>query len=92
MEVFRDLYISANAERMAAAVEQIERSLPTGWVRDHAAEARIHAARPANAPEPSARAGLQPENGRGAVVTRATRVSERTVATSPTVPGKKPPA
>ena len=44
MEVFRDLTISADTERMAAAVAQIERSLPAGWMRDRAAEAKARSA------------------------------------------------
>src|ERR1700730_8069963 len=43
MQVFRDLYISANAEAMAAAVAEMEKALPTGWVRDISAEARTQA-------------------------------------------------
>jgi hypothetical protein len=39
MEVFRDLYISANADKMAVAVDEIEKAMPTGWKRDRAAEA-----------------------------------------------------
>ncbi len=40
MKVFRDLYISANAETMAAAVAAMESALPPGWVRDRDAENR----------------------------------------------------
>src|SRR5437868_5366713 len=40
MEVFRDLHISADADRMASAVEQMERLLPAGWTRDRTAEER----------------------------------------------------
>lgn len=40
MEVFRDLYVSAVAETMASAVEEIEKAMPAGWARDKAAEAR----------------------------------------------------
>jgi len=43
MNVFRDLYISANAEMMAAAIGEIEKTLPAGWIRDRAAESRIQA-------------------------------------------------
>jgi hypothetical protein len=39
MEAHRELYISADAHRMTAAVEQMEHSLPDGWTRDHLAEA-----------------------------------------------------
>ena len=40
MDVFRDLYISADAETMAAAVGEMEKVMPAGWARDKAAEAR----------------------------------------------------
>ncbi len=40
MEVFRDLYVSANAEKMAAAVAEIEKAMPAGWSLDKSAEAR----------------------------------------------------
>jgi len=43
MNVFRDLYISANAERMATAVAEMERILPSGWIRDKPAEDRLQA-------------------------------------------------
>jgi hypothetical protein len=44
MEVFRDLYISASADKMAVAVAEIEKAMPTGWSRDRAAEARSRSA------------------------------------------------
>lgn len=40
MEIFRDLHVSATAERMAEVVGEIERALPAGWTRDRAAEER----------------------------------------------------
>jgi hypothetical protein len=40
MNVFRDLYISADAATMEAAVAEMEHSIPTGWARDKVAEAR----------------------------------------------------
>jgi len=43
MEIFRDLYVSADADRMAAVVEQFEHSLPPGWARDSEAERNIRA-------------------------------------------------
>lgn len=43
MNVFRDLYISVNAETMAAAIDEMEKALPAGWLRDKAAEARTQA-------------------------------------------------
>ena len=50
MEVFRDLYIRAGADRMADLVEHIKRSLPPNWTRDREAEETIRspafAARP----------------------------------------------
>jgi hypothetical protein len=46
MNVFRDLYISVNAETMAAAIDEIEKALPAGWLRDKAAEARTQAFAP----------------------------------------------
>ena len=44
MEVFRDLYITANAEKMAAAVAEIEKAMPAGWSRDKSAETRSRSA------------------------------------------------
>jgi len=44
MNVFRDLFISADVERMSAAVAEMEKALPAGWKRDKAAEARSRAA------------------------------------------------
>lgn len=41
MEIFRDLFVRADAGRMASLIESIERDLPAGWARDHEAEARI---------------------------------------------------
>jgi hypothetical protein len=38
MEVFREVYIGANSDRMPGFVEQIESSLPPGWARDRDAE------------------------------------------------------
>jgi hypothetical protein len=40
MEVFRDLYVFATADKMAAVVEEIEKTMPVGWTRDKAAEAQ----------------------------------------------------
>jgi len=41
MEIFRDLYVSADADRMAAAVEHLERALPPGWARNSEVETNI---------------------------------------------------
>jgi hypothetical protein len=41
MEVFRDLYVKADADTMASAIAEMEKSLPAGWSRDKAAEDRI---------------------------------------------------
>ncbi len=43
MEVFRDLYVTANAETMSAAVAAMEKVLPAGWARDKSAETRNQA-------------------------------------------------
>lgn len=43
MDVFRELYIDADAEKMAAAVAEIENAMPAGWIRDRAAEERTQA-------------------------------------------------
>lgn len=40
MEVFRDLYIVASADEMAAAVARIEKDMPRGWARDKVMEER----------------------------------------------------
>jgi hypothetical protein len=39
MEVFRDLYLHGDREQVAAAIAEVERSLPGGWTRDSVAEA-----------------------------------------------------
>jgi hypothetical protein len=44
MEIFRDLYISIDPDRMAATADLIERNPPTGWTRDRAAEERVRSA------------------------------------------------
>ena len=44
MEVFRDLEIDIDAERMAALADRMERQMPGGWTRDRAAEGRAQAA------------------------------------------------
>jgi hypothetical protein len=41
MEIFRDFCISADADKMAAVVEQIERSLPPSWARNPEMERMI---------------------------------------------------
>ena len=41
MEIFRDLLVSADADRMAAVVEQMERSLPSRWARNSKLETDI---------------------------------------------------
>jgi hypothetical protein len=41
MEIFRDLFIHADAGRMSALVESVEHAPAAGWPRDHAAEERI---------------------------------------------------
>jgi hypothetical protein len=43
MEVFRDLHITIEPDRMAAIAGLIERSPPTSWTRDRAAEGRMRA-------------------------------------------------
>jgi hypothetical protein len=40
MKVFRDLIISATTQQMAGVVAEIEKTMPPGWERDKAAEAR----------------------------------------------------
>jgi hypothetical protein len=44
MEVFRDLYVIVEPDRMAAIADRIERSAPAGWARDRAAEGRMRSA------------------------------------------------
>src|SRR5258708_5361093 len=41
MKIFRNLYISANAETMESAVAEMEKSLPDGWTRERSAGARV---------------------------------------------------
>ena len=43
MDIFRELNISADAEKMAAAVAEMEQAMSGGWARDEAAEARSRA-------------------------------------------------
>jgi hypothetical protein len=44
MEIFRDLSITIEPDRMAALADQIEQSPPPGWTRDRVAEGRAHSA------------------------------------------------
>ncbi len=44
MEIFRDLYIGVEPDRMAVMADQIERSPPPGWTRDLTAEGRVRSA------------------------------------------------
>ncbi len=44
MEIFRDLYVSVDAERMAAIADLIDQSPPKGWVRDRAVESKARCA------------------------------------------------
>lgn len=41
MEVFRDLFIRGEADRLALTLEAIERSLSDGWTRDRLSEDRL---------------------------------------------------
>lgn len=41
METFRDLYIRGSNEQLAAAMSEIEQSLPDDWIRDTQAESRL---------------------------------------------------
>ncbi len=41
MEVFRDLYVRGNAEKLAATMDEVERCLAGGWARDRAAEGKL---------------------------------------------------
>lgn len=50
MEVFRDLYVGVDADRMAAVVEQIDRAPPPGWLRDREVEGRIRSSPSAERP------------------------------------------
>src|SRR5437016_5630723 len=52
MEIFRDLYISIEPDRMAATADLIERSPPAGWTRDRATEGKGRSA-PALKPKPT---------------------------------------
>jgi len=52
MEIFRDLSIGIEADRMAAIADLIEKSLPAGWTRDRAAEERARAT-PVLGPRPT---------------------------------------
>src|SRR5436190_23150123 len=52
MEVFRDLYISIEPDRMAETADLIEQNPPAGWTRDWAAEARARSA-PVLKPKPT---------------------------------------
>lgn len=43
MKVFRDLLIYADAQQMAIAISEMEKAMPSGWMRDKAAESRSQA-------------------------------------------------
>jgi hypothetical protein len=52
MEIFRDLSINVEPDRMAAIADLIDRSPPSGWTRDRAAEENVRAA-PVLKPRPA---------------------------------------
>jgi hypothetical protein len=45
MEIFRDLFLRGERERLAALMADVERSLPQGWTRDRTTENRLQATR-----------------------------------------------
>lgn len=44
MEIFRELYLQTDADRMAAIADQVERAPPPNWARDEAAETKARTA------------------------------------------------
>lgn len=85
MEIFRDLHITAEPERMAAAADLIERSLPAGWTRDRAAEARVRSA-PALKPRPTYCFGCSQEGRRPAALVILTQKDPATFFVSNVMP------
>jgi len=45
MEVFRDLFLRGESEQLAALMDDVEKSLPSGWVRDRTTEGILRATR-----------------------------------------------
>jgi hypothetical protein len=43
MEVFRDLFLRGESEQLAALMDDVEKSLPSGWVRDRTTEGILRA-------------------------------------------------
>jgi len=50
MQVFRDLYLRCDAERLTATLAEIERSLTAGWSRDRGSETRMRSTSVDNRP------------------------------------------
>ncbi len=46
MEIFRDLIVRAQSEELAALMDDVERSLPPGWVRDRQIEGGLRGLSP----------------------------------------------
>jgi hypothetical protein len=88
MEVFRDLYVSADADRMADVVEQIGRALPAGWARDRSAEANARGAIPFR-PRPVYCFACTKEGGRPAAVLVLAQKDEGTFYVSNIVPTER---
>jgi hypothetical protein len=43
MEVFRDLFLRGESEQLAKLMDEVEKSLPPGWVRDRTIEGQLRA-------------------------------------------------
>ena len=43
MEVFRDLFLRGESEQLAALMDDVEKSLSSGWVRDRTTEGILRA-------------------------------------------------
>ncbi len=88
MEIFRDLYISVEPDRMAATADLIERSPPPGWTRDRAAEGRARAA-PVLRPRPTFCFNCSPEGRRPAAMVILTQKDAGTFFVSNILPTVK---
>jgi len=88
MEIFRDLYLSVEPDRMAATADLIEGSPPPGWTRDRAAEGRARSA-PVLRPKPTFCFSCSAEGQRPAAMVILTQKDAGTFFVSNIVPTVK---
>src|SRR4051794_33479684 len=88
MEIFRDLHINIEPDRMAETADLIERTPPTGWTRDRAAESRARAV-PVLNPKPTFCFGCSREGRRPAAMLILTQKDAGTFFVSNIIPLSK---